>query len=119
MPVHSPKPFQTENCGPNCGCTLDLHGYADDDGVKNEFKVCKTNHTDENASVRVMEDCASEIKKWMDKNQLKMNDSKTEFITFASQRQHPKCNTTHLCVNGKLVNRSDCLKYLQPILTNI
>ena len=59
-----------------------------------------------------MEDCASKIKQWMDKNQLKMNDSKTEFITFASQRQHPKCNTTYLCVNGELVNRSDCTKYL-------
>ena len=96
----------------NCGRTLDLHGYADDHGVKSEFKVCKTNHNDENASVRVMEDCASKIKKWMDKNQLKLNDSKTEFITFASQRQHPKCNTTHFCVNGELVNRSDCIKYL-------
>ena len=41
-----------------------------------------------------------------------MNDSKTEFITFASKRQHPKCNTTHLCINGELVNRSDCIKYL-------
>ena len=63
-----------------------------------------------------MEDCASKIKKWMDKNRLKMNDSKTEFITFASQRQHPKCNTTHFCVNGKLVNRSDCIKYLEANL---
>ena len=44
----------------NCGCTLDLYGYADDHSVKNEFKVCKTNHTDENASVRGMEDC------WLD-----------------------------------------------------
>ena len=59
-----------------------------------------------------MEGCASKIKQWMDKNQLKLNDSKTEFITFASQRQHPKCNTTHLCVNGELVNRLDCIKYL-------
>ena len=91
------------------GRTLDLHGCH---GVKNEFKVCKTNHADENASVKVMEDCASKIKQWMDKNRLKMNDSKTEFITFASQRQYPKCNTTHLCVNGELVNRSDCIKYL-------
>ena len=41
-----------------------------------------------------------------------MNESKTAFITFASQRQHPKCNTTHLCVNGELVTRSDCIKYL-------
>ena len=96
----------------NCSHTLDLYGYADDHSVKNEFKVCKTNPTDENASVRVVEDCASRIKKWMDKNQLKMNDSKTEFITFASQRQHPKCNTTHLCVNGELVNGLDCIKYL-------
>ena len=47
----------------NCGRTLDLHGYADDHSIKNEFKVCKTNHIDENASVRVMEDCASKIKK--------------------------------------------------------
>ena len=31
----------------SCGHTLDLHGCADDHGVKNEFKVCKTNHTDE------------------------------------------------------------------------
>ena len=75
-------------------------------------RFAKTNHTDENASVRVMEDCASQIKKWMDKNRLKMNDSKTEFITFATQRQHPKCNTTHLCVNEELVNRLDCIKYL-------
>ena len=43
---------------------------------------------------------AADVKLWMDHNHLKMNDSKTEFIMFASSKMLQKCVTTELVVNG-------------------
>ena len=43
---------------------------------------------------------AADVKLGMDHNCLKMNDSKTEFIMFASRKMLQKCVTTELDVNG-------------------
>ena len=51
-------------------------------------------------SVSTLEAKAVDIKIWMDQNHLKMNDSKTEFIMFASRQMLQKCVTTELDVNG-------------------
>ena len=38
-----------------------------------------------------------DIKIWMDKNRLKMNGAKTEFITFAARKQHPNVGLLNNC----------------------
>ena len=50
----------------------------------------------------------------MDANRLKMNDSKTEFIPFASKQMPKLCTTDHLNVNDVHVSvpRCEVIKYL-------
>ena len=47
----------------------------------------------------------------MDLNHLKMNDSKTEFIMFASRQMLQKCVTTELNVKGSNI-QCNIIKYL-------
>ena len=55
---------------------------------------------------------AADVKLWMDHNRLKMNDSKTKFIMFASGQMLQKCVTTELDVNGSDIQQSSIIKYL-------
>ena len=48
----------------------------------------------------------------MDKNQLKMNSSKTEDIIFGSRQQLSKTITKSMWINGENIEISDCIKYL-------
>ena len=75
-----------------------LHGFADDHVLKNTFSA-KSRHA-ERDSMSTLEAKAADVKVWMDQNHLKMNDSKTEFIMFASRQMLQKCVTTKLDVNG-------------------
>ena len=56
---------------------------------------------------------------WMDKNWLKMNQSKTEFIIFGSRQQVNKCVSDSLDVNGVRVPCSDQIKYLGASLDSL
>ena len=61
---------------------IDLHGFADDHGYKNSFMA--KSRDKEAARIKELEECARNIKTWMDENRLKMNNSKTKFIIFGS-----------------------------------
>ena len=74
------------------------HGFADNHAMKNTFAA--TSRQAETASVSTLEAKAADVKVWMDQNHLKMNDSKTEFIMFASRLMLQKCVTTKINVNG-------------------
>ena len=87
-----------------------LHGYADDHALKNTYKAKSC--TAEKYSVQILERKAVEVKEWMDANCLKMNDNKTEFITFASKQMLKLCTTDHLNVNDVSVPRCEVIKYL-------
>ena len=87
-----------------------LHGFANDHVLKSTSKA--KSHTAEKCSVQTLERKAVEVKEWMDANSLKMNDSKTEFITFASKQMLKLCTTNHLNINDVSVPRHDVIKYL-------
>ena len=53
-----------------------LHGYAENHAIKWSFSA--NNITGESNTLRSLENCAKNIKLWMDSNCLKMNSSKTE-----------------------------------------
>ena len=56
---------------------IDLHGFADDHGIKKKFEpTCNK----EAITTKSLSDCPTRIKSWMDLNRLKMNDAKTEYI---------------------------------------
>ena len=48
----------------------------------------------------------------MDKNRLKMNDGKTEFIMFGAKKQLVKYTTTSIDVNNTKVSMSKVVKYV-------
>ena len=58
-----------------------VSGYADDHALINSF------HPENTEIFSILASNISHIQDWMDKNQLKMNDSKTEFTVFGSKHQ--------------------------------
>ena len=92
------------------GRPIDLHGFADDHIYKKGFpgnsRECEVK------TIKDLEQWATRIKSWMDGNQLKMNDRKTEFIMFGSKYQLTKCVTHHININGVSVQKADVIRYL-------
>lgn len=89
---------------------IDIHGYADDHALKLSFNA--SDREEEHRSITNLESVAMDIKSWMDRNRLKMNSSKTEFIMIGSKQQLSKCVTAELNVNGDMVQQSNVVKYL-------
>ena len=92
--------------------SLGIHGFADDHAVKKDFTIGR----EEQTTINLIETNATSINTWMDKNRLKMNQSKTEFIIFGSSQQLQKCETKSLNVNGTEVCRTQEIKYLGAML---
>ena len=69
---------------------LIYHCYADD----TQLYIILQSKDSWSSTVRPLEDCLREIQLWMESNQLKMNDEKTEFIVFTSRSR--KVNTADL-----------------------
>ena len=66
----------------------------------------------ETVLTKLLSDCLTRIKLWMDLSRLNMNDGKTEYIQFGSRQQLAQCTCDHIDVNGTIVSRSDFIKYL-------
>ena len=60
----------------------------------------------------MLENTAIDVKLWMDENQLRMNDGKTEFIMFGSQHMLQLCTTNSIQVNGCDIAKSEVIRYL-------
>ena len=88
---------------------IGIHGYADDHALKIIAVSSKPNET---STIHSLTDVTTVLKIWMDENRLKMNNDQTEFILFRSRQQLRKTHTTSLDVNGVLIDRGDCIKYL-------
>ena len=88
---------------------ISLYGYADDHGLR---MTCKPDAESEISTVKDLQDCLSSVKDWIDKNWLKMNNSKTEIIIFGSRQQLLKTTTNSMCINGDKIKINDCIKYL-------
>ena len=94
--------------------SLVLNGFADDHSVRSTFKA--GNPDEESSTLKLMEECMTEVKKWMTSMRLKLNDAKTEFICLGSKQQLAKTTSTHINVNGCDVHRSSIVKYLGSYL---
>ena len=96
---------------------INLSGYADDHGLLRSFSPSKANgEQSEDGNLSSLESTLCNIKDWMDKNKLKMNSSKTEFIYLGSWQQIRKCKTNSISVTGSDVSRSNSIKYLGVIV---
>ena len=105
---HTPAPNNPENRSPTVE-KIDLHGYADDHAIKKKFELICDKET---VTTKLLSDCLTRKKLWMDLNRLKMNNAKTEYIQFGSRQQLAMCTCDCIDVNGIMISRSDFIKYL-------
>jgi hypothetical protein len=89
---------------------VSLYGYADDHATKTTFS--SGNLHSQCRAIETLQGCATSIKNWMDKNKLKMNTSKTEFLITGSRQQIAKCSIKDIIIAGDVVSRSEVMAYL-------
>ena len=69
------------------------HVYADDTQIYVSFKP---KAAEVEVTFECLKNCIVELKAWMSKNFLRLNDDKTEFIVFGSPQQMKKCEDLQL-----------------------
>ena len=84
---------------------ITINGYADDHILKDKFKI--NDDMDERRCKENLEKCIVSAKKWMDENQLKMNDDKTEYIIVLSNKMAKKIQTQSISINGTNINKRE------------
>ena len=87
---------------------VQTHGYADDHCLKKQFKPQKN----EAQTISLLENTLGDVNEWMHENRLKMNNKKTEFITFGSKQMLSKSTITSVNVNGEIITKSPVIRYL-------
>ena len=80
-----------------------LSGYADDHTIIHSF------NPDDNIN-QIIENDIDKIKMWMEDNQLKMNDAKTEFIVIGTSGSLQKNNLDHIKIGNTKIQRSSNIK---------
>ena len=84
-----------------------ISGYADDHIIYNGFPPSSATTV-----LNSQESCIEAIRLWMNRNRLKMNDDKTEFILCGHRSQLKKCQNNELSVGNAKIKSADCIKYL-------
>ena len=92
--------------------------FANDDSVRMTFKSSWLDHQQELSTISIIKKSMVDIKSWMDAVQLKMNDSKMEFIYFGGPRQLEICIVNQINVNGEIIPRSYITRYLGAYLNS-
>ena len=82
---------------------IDAHCYADDTQLYLPF----TPGIDEEEVRNKLEDCIDALRVWMNKNRLKLNDKKTEFIIFGTSTGLKKVATTTIRVGQEAIPACD------------
>ena len=94
--------------------SVSVYGFADDHTANIRFEP--SSGASENIAIEKLEHSAVVINDWMNKNKLKMNTSKTEFIMFGSKQQLKKCTTDVININGDNIKPESCIRYLGAFL---
>ena len=84
---------------------ITINGYAEDHILKDKFKI--NDVVDERRCKENLEKCIVNVRNWMDENQLKMNDDKTEYIIFASNKMAKKIQTQSISINGTNITKRE------------
>lgn len=69
------------------------HCYADDTQLYVRFR--RNSASDLSSAIERLESCITHIRQWMLQNKLKLNDSKTEFVIFATRHFFKSLNYVH------------------------
>lgn len=87
-----------------------LNGFADDHSISDKFYPKK--HGEEDNVIKRLQTTPAEVKDWMKKVRLKMNDSKMEFMYFGSNHLLKKTKVQKININGIDVQKSECVRLL-------
>lgn len=90
--------------------SISLYGYADDHTASHQFNPSISGSEED--GLKQLENSAIKINSWMNKNKLKMNSSKTEFILVGSRQQLAKCRAESIDIVGDMIKRSSYVRYL-------
>ena len=89
------------------GKPITINGFADDHILKDKFKIYYV--TDERRYKENLENCIVNIKNWMDEKHSNMNDDKTEYIIFASNKMSKKVHIESISINGTNINKRESI----------
>ena len=87
-----------------------ISAYADDNTLYQHFKA--PTEMDSVDAISCMEECLTDVKHWMHKNMLKMNDSKTEFMLVGTSKQLSKMHVKSIAIGDDIIKVADCVKNL-------
>ena len=88
----------------------DVHAFADDSQLYISFKPVSM--IEQSAAIKAMQDCITDIKKWMLADKLKLNDDKTEFIIIGTRQQLAKVSVDSLCIGDEIIKPSSVVRNL-------
>ncbi len=91
---------------------LGLHTYADD----NQLYITFNPLNDTAQAVKKIEACVDEMRSWMKKNALKMNDEKTEVLIISSPTNRRKFNIDHLRIGESDISPATSVRDLGVML---
>ena len=87
--------------------SLNFHSYADDNQLYKSVKI-----EDVHLQVNKSSECITSIKCWMNKNKLKLNETKTEYMIAGKASLLRKCNKPSLFVNDSGIEPTAHVKNL-------
>ena len=94
-----------------CNHGIDYHIYADDTQLYIKFDL-----SDPSIALEKINLCISDIRTWMIKNKLKINDSKTEFLVLTFSFFMQQFNDLQINVGNTEINPSLSARNLEVIL---
>ncbi len=93
---------------------LDVHKYADDTQLYLSFNVNTPN--DEMLARQRIEACISDLRSWMSRNKLKLNDDKTELIILSSKHNQTKIQNNTIQIGSSTISSSTSVRNLGVFL---
>ena len=93
---------------------INYHCYADDTQIY--FTIKDVNHWTDYSEK--LENCISEIRSWMRKNMLKLNEDKTEFIVFSPKHRPLSHSDLKLTIGSDTIRSVSSVKNLGVIFDN-
>ena len=87
------------------GYLVNLLSYVDDKTLYDTFNL--NSMGDEDSKIHNMEDCLLGIAEWTHENRLKLNNEKTGFLVFASERERHKVASMDIGIDGIKVGAAD------------
>ena len=87
-----------------------VHSYADDTQLNLAFSPDVQG--DNASAVKAMFDCIMDLRKWMIRDRLMLNDDKTEFLLLGTKQQLAKVDINSITVGESVVNTKPVVKNL-------